>query len=443
MSVDLTRANAQQLRSLTHRAERACVVLRNHPLPPDCVPRMGDLGLDSDGAVRLLHVRRGITYTGADDEVRHWIRTGSKTFRTWGALADWVRVHLAPPEPPASSPSDESDAAEGAITSSTEEPAGNRPLTDLERVQSPDAAPPSKEDIATRLRREVAGQDRAVDRLAALASRHAAKVRPRRPATALLIGPTGVGKTLAAQTLADLLGELTSGSWHFLRLDMNEFSQEHTVARLFGSPPGYIGYNDGADLAAHLRRHPRSVVLFDEIDKAHPRLWHALMNLMDAGRLAASVGSVDARASILLFTSNKDADLFVSAQGGEPEGTATLDDRLRDLLRDRGFPAEIVARIATLAVFTELVGDVRTELVLRSLQRVVASYGLELTYVEPPIVSAVLARMPRSELGVRDLEYHLDDQFGSLLADHTRAVGHGPVELCHGQPPSVVRTHSA
>jgi len=268
---------------------------------------------------------------------------------------------------------------------------------------------PTPDDLTAILAKEVLGQDAAIRGLAELAAFHVAKPYPRRPASALLVGATGTGKTLAAEQLALHLTNTTGSEWSYERLDMNEFSEKHTAARLFGAPPGYIGYDDGHDLAATLRTNPRTVVVFDEIDKAHPQMWRSLMSLMDAGRLGGQGGDIDARQAILLFTSNKDAAAI------QPLADAP-DDRLRAFLRDHNYPPEIVARMGRILVFKPLSADITTRLIVLTVQRVVESYGLKLAHIAPEAV-ADLARRAPLHAGGRDVEYFIDRQLSAGLSE--------------------------
>src|ERR671929_1659985 len=126
---------------------------------------------------------------------------------------------------------------------------------------------------------------------------------PKRPiGSFLFLGPTGVGKTELAKTLADYLFDDDDA---LLRLDMSEYMEPHTVSRLFGSPPGYVGFDQGGQLTEAVRRRPYQVILFDEIEKAHPEVWNALLQILDDGRLTDGQGNiVDFRNTVLIMTSN-------------------------------------------------------------------------------------------------------------------------------------------
>jgi len=154
------------------------------------------------------------------------------------------------------------------------------------------------------LRKRVIGQDEAISAVARAIRRSRAGLKdPRRPiGSFLFLGPTGVGKTELAKALA---AELFGGEDNLIRLDMSEYMEPHTVARLFGSPPGYVGYDEGGQLTEQVRRRPYSVILLDEVEKAHPEVFNALLQIMDDGRLTDGQGrTVDFKNTVVIMTSN-------------------------------------------------------------------------------------------------------------------------------------------
>ncbi|MCY3506603.1 MAG: ATP-dependent Clp protease ATP-binding subunit [Chloroflexi bacterium] len=160
------------------------------------------------------------------------------------------------------------------------------------------------------LRTKVIGQDEAIESIARSVRRARAGLKdPRRPiGVFLFLGPTGVGKTYLAQQLAEFMFDSQD---NMIRLDMSEFSERHTVARLIGAPPGYVGYDDGGQLTDTVRRRPYCLILLDEIEKAHPDVFNLLLQIFDEGRLADAKGrKVDFRNTILIMTSNVGSDLI-------------------------------------------------------------------------------------------------------------------------------------
>src|SRR5436309_1156609 len=154
------------------------------------------------------------------------------------------------------------------------------------------------------LRKRVIGQDEAISAVSRAIRRSRAGLKdPKRPiGSFLFLGPTGVGKTELAKALA---AELFGGEDNLIRLDMSEYMEPHTVARLFGSPPGYVGYDEGGQLTEQVRRRPYSVILLDEVEKAHPEVFNALLQIMDDGRLTDGQGrTVDFKNTVVIMTSN-------------------------------------------------------------------------------------------------------------------------------------------
>ena len=148
------------------------------------------------------------------------------------------------------------------------------------------------------------GQDEAITAVSRAIRRSRAGLKdPKRPiGSFLFLGPTGVGKTEMARALA---AELFGGEDAMIRMDMSEYMEPHTVSRLFGSPPGYVGHDEGGQLTEQVRRRPYSVVLFDEIEKAHPEVFNALLQMMDDGHLTDGKGRrVDFKNTVVIMTSN-------------------------------------------------------------------------------------------------------------------------------------------
>src|SRR5712671_5913013 len=165
-----------------------------------------------------------------------------------------------------------------------------------------------------RLRQRVVGQDQALERVAnAIRRSRAGLSDPKRPiGSFIFLGPTGVGKTELARALAEFLFDDERA---LLRIDMSEYMEKHSVARLIGAPPGYVGYEEGGQLTEQVRRHPYAVVLFDEIEKAHPDVFNVLLQMMDDGRLTDGRGrTVDFRNTVIIMTSNI-GSAFLQAEG--------------------------------------------------------------------------------------------------------------------------------
>ncbi|MGH7627969.1 MAG: ATP-dependent chaperone ClpB [Gemmatimonadales bacterium] len=204
------------------------------------------------------------------------------------------------------------------------------------------------------LARRVVGQEVAVRAVADAVRRSRAGLSdPNRPTGSFIfLGPTGVGKTETARALAEFLFDDERA---MVRLDMSEYMEKHSVARMIGAPPGYVGYEEGGQLTEAVRRRPYAVVLFDEIEKAHPDVFNVLLQILDDGRLTDSQGRVvDFRNTVIIMTSNVGSTLIVDA-GAEPNGPdwARVEQRVRDELRNV-FRPEFLNRVDDIIVFHPL-----------------------------------------------------------------------------------------
>ena len=200
------------------------------------------------------------------------------------------------------------------------------------------------------LAQRVVGQKQAVTAVADAVRRSRAGLGdPNRPTGSFIfLGPTGVGKTETARALAEFLFDDERA---MVRLDMSEYMEKHSVARMIGAPPGYIGYEEGGQLTEAVRRRPYSVVLFDEIEKAHPDVFNVLLQILDDGRLTDSQGRVvDFRNSVIIMTSNIGSGHIVEA--GETSWDR-VEERVRDELR-RHFRPEFLNRVDDIIVFRPL-----------------------------------------------------------------------------------------
>ncbi len=210
--------------------------------------------------------------------------------------------------------------------------------------------------VETEMEKVVVGQREAVSALCKALRRSRADLKdPRRPiGTFLLLGPTGVGKTLLAKTLAE---QMFGDSKSLIQLDMSEYMEKFNVSRLVGSPPGYVGYEEGGQLTEKVRRNPYSVVLFDEIEKAHPDVWNMLLQILEEGKLTDSLGRVvNFRNTVILMTSNVGSDTIKkqSTLGFSPISDEATYERMRERILEeskRVFRPEFLNRLDDVIVF--------------------------------------------------------------------------------------------
>ncbi len=216
--------------------------------------------------------------------------------------------------------------------------------------------------LENELSQVVVGQQEAFSSLCKALRRSRADLKdPKRPiGTFALLGPTGVGKTLLAKTLAEVM---FGDSKSLIQLDMSEYMEKFTVSRLVGSPPGYVGYEEGGQLTEQVRRRPYSVVLFDEIEKAHPDVMNMLLQILEEGKLTDNVGRVvDFRNTIILLTSNIGAELVKKdgALGFTPIREEANYEKMREVIMDeakRVFRPEFINRLGDIVVFRPLTKD--------------------------------------------------------------------------------------
>ena len=235
-----------------------------------------------------------------------------------------------------------------------------------------------------KLRERVIGQDEAVERVSDAILRSRAGIHdPRRPiGSFLFLGPTGVGKTELAKALA---AALFDDEQSMVRIDMSEYMEKHAVSRLIGAPPGYVGYDEGGQLTEAVRRRPYAVVLFDEIEKAHPDVFNVLLQVLDDGRITDSRGrTVDFKNTILILTSNLGSDIILEGINGDGEISAEAREGVNALLK-RAFRPEFLNRLDEIVFYRPLGREVIrgiVDLQIADLRRRLAAKQLDLAITD-------------------------------------------------------------
>ena len=270
------------------------------------------------------------------------------------------------------------------------------------------------EDI---LHRRVIGQDEAVTKVSDAILRSRAGIRdPKRPiGSFLFLGPTGVGKTELAKALAEALFD---DEHNIVRIDMSEYMEKYSVSRLIGAPPGYVGYEEGGQLTEAVRRRPYSVVLFDEVEKAHPDVFNVLLQVLDDGRITDSQGrTVDFKNTIIILTSNLGSDLILEGIGENGEISEEARDGVTQLLR-RSFRPEFLNRLDEIVFYKPLTKEnIRgiVDLLVTDLQKRMAQRQLTVTLTDAA-KDYLIAKGYDPIYGARPLKRLLQTEVETLLA---------------------------
>ncbi|HEY8476206.1 MAG TPA: AAA family ATPase [Chloroflexota bacterium] len=271
--------------------------------------------------------------------------------------------------------------------------------------------------LPQRLRERIKGQDEAIDELVRIVRNAVAGVNdPERPlGVILLAGPSGCGKTATVKALAEELG-LPSEA--FKRFDMAEFMERHSLNRLIGAPPGYVGYDDGGELTGHLLEHPAGVMLFDEFEKADPQISRLLLGLFDEGRVTDSRGvTADGRRYLYVLTTNVGAHWWTS-----PEGQRLTQQERAQLVREelrRLYPPEFINRLSGVVCFNDLPRPVLVEIargMLASFQAQQALRGVRIEYGDG-VADLVVERGAEPGLGARPLGRAIDRLIRPIVGD--------------------------
>ena len=271
------------------------------------------------------------------------------------------------------------------------------------------------------LKERVKGQDEAVEKVAKAIRRSRIGIRdPRRPiGSFLFLGSTGVGKTELAKALAEALFDDEN---KIIRLDMSEFMEAHSVSKLIGSPPGYVGFDDGGQLTEQVRRKPYSVVLFDEIEKAHPEVFNMLLQILDDGRLTDSHGKVVSfKNTIIILTSNIGSEKFNKTNVSLGFNDAKVEDKNALMMSElkKYFKPELINRIDNIVVFNKLSPAVLKEIarkMLGDLNKNLKQSGVELKFTTSTF-NYLIKNGTNDDFGARPLRRLITTKIEDELAD--------------------------
>ena len=285
--------------------------------------------------------------------------------------------------------------------------------------------------LEDRLKTHIVGQDEAVEAVAKAIRRNRVGISPKkRPVSFIFVGPTGVGKTELVKCLAnDLFDSVDS----LVRLDMSEYMEKHTVSKLIGSPPGYVGYDEAGQLTETIRRKPYSVVLFDEIEKAHPDVMNILLQVLDDGRITDAQGrTVNFENTIIVMTSNAGSEGGVSAMGFGRTDNDQVREKTMKALHSFLRP-EFLNRVDEIITFRHLdKADFRkiADIMLRELQISLAERGLSLSW-EPDVEEKLVSDAFSTEYGARNLRRTIQRQLEDPISEAIIDSFETPISAIH------------
>ena len=277
-------------------------------------------------------------------------------------------------------------------------------------------------DMESHLKARVIGQDEAVEAVCAAIRRNKIQINPqKRPASFIFVGPTGVGKTELVKQLAN---ELFDTPETLIRLDMSEFMEKHSVSRIIGSPPGYVGYDEAGQLTEKVRRKPYSVILFDEIEKAHPDVMNILLQILDEGKTSDAQGrTVDFSNTVIIMTSNAGSQSREGAMGFGKTANDVSKDRaikgLREFLRP-----EFIGRVDEVIIFNKLDSVSYSKiasLLISDLIPGLRDKGIELS-VSDEVPAAIAKIADGGERGARDIRIairkNIEDAVANIIIEN-------------------------
>ena len=282
------------------------------------------------------------------------------------------------------------------------------------------------------LHHRVIGQDAAVSKVADAILRSRAGIKdPRRPiGSFLFLGPTGVGKTELAKALAEALFD---DEHNMIRIDMSEYMEKYSVSRLIGAPPGYVGYDEGGQRTEAVRRRPYSVILFDEVEKAHPDVFNVLLQVLDDGRVTDSKGrTVDFKNTVIIMTSNLGSDIILDGIGDDGEISDQAREGVNDLLR-RTFRPEFLNRLDEIVFYKPLTKDdigKIVELLFKDLEKRLADKHIRLT-IDESAKNYIIDTAYSPIYGARPIKRFIQSEAETIIARKLIADNPAPgTEFC-------------
>ncbi|MBQ8795931.1 MAG: ATP-dependent Clp protease ATP-binding subunit [Clostridia bacterium] len=286
-------------------------------------------------------------------------------------------------------------------------------------------------DIDCQLKEKIIGQDEAVNALASAIKRSRVQIAPRRrPASFIFVGPTGVGKTELVKQLSSLLFDTPET---LIRLDMSEFMEKHSVSKIIGSPPGYVGYDEAGQVTEKVRRRPYSVLLFDEIEKAHPDVLNILLQILDEGKLTDAHGRVvNFENTVIVMTSNAGSNQRENALGfGKSQQDATREKVMKAL--SEFLRPEFMARVDEIIVFRHLEGDDLVKIAKLMLNEYVPTLeekGIRFSFTDE-VCTYLADKVKGGKSGARDLRSVIRREIEQKIAEEMILKGAGNIAGIH------------
>ena len=279
--------------------------------------------------------------------------------------------------------------------------------------------------LEEKIKSKIIGQDEAVEEICTAVRRSRVQISPRRrPASFIFVGPTGVGKTELVKVLAN---ELFDSPETLIRLDMSEYMEKYSVSRIIGAPPGYVGYDEAGQLTEKVRRKPYSVILFDEIEKAHPDVLNILLQILDDGRITDAQGrTVNFENTVIVMTSNAGSMLKGGSVGFGKTGNELNREKVMKALEDFLRP-EFLGRVDEIVVFSPLSKDTMikiAKLMLDELKPVLEEKGISFAYTDA-VCEALVEIAGDSDKGARNLRRAVRKQVEDVIASMIVANGEG------------------